>query len=209
MTIPNVGEAWKKRRKSYVDNLYCCALDTVNWFHRLLGCAYGCRGAESSLVDTEFSANFKQATQQAQEEGDEIAATVDPNLVWRQTLSEPYKNRVYGAGGFFASSLRTSGYGDSSASATGTHTGPVAPEIDGVWSLKKTLAKRDARAEEHLRRMEEMQQQMAAFYNPLHPGTSGTVGGSGSSSTLPFPPRPPPYQPDHSPADDDDNYEDA
>ncbi|MED6167615.1 hypothetical protein PIB30_004426 [Stylosanthes scabra] len=68
---------------------------------------------------TEFSANFEEATQQAQEEGDdESTATVDPDIVWRQTLSEPYKNRVYGAGGFFASSLRRSGYAGSSASAS-------------------------------------------------------------------------------------------
>ncbi|MED6125779.1 hypothetical protein PIB30_071941 [Stylosanthes scabra] len=60
---------------------------------------------------TEFSANLEEATQKAQEEGDdESPATVDPDTVWRQTLSEPYKNRVYGAGGFFASSLRRSDY---------------------------------------------------------------------------------------------------
>ncbi|MED6131237.1 hypothetical protein PIB30_007927 [Stylosanthes scabra] len=43
---------------------------------------------------TEFSANLEQAIQQAQEEGDESAATVDPNVVRRQTLSEPCMNRV-------------------------------------------------------------------------------------------------------------------
>ncbi|MED6153301.1 hypothetical protein PIB30_100579 [Stylosanthes scabra] len=66
---------------------------------------------------TEFSANLEQATQQAQEEGDESADTVDPNAVWRQTLSKPCQNRVYGAGGFFATSLHISGFGGSSASA--------------------------------------------------------------------------------------------
>ncbi|MED6164284.1 hypothetical protein PIB30_088182, partial [Stylosanthes scabra] len=49
-----------------------------------------------------FSANFEQATQQVQEEGDETVDIVNLNVVWRQTLSKPYKNRVYGAGGFFA-----------------------------------------------------------------------------------------------------------
>ncbi|MED6124516.1 hypothetical protein PIB30_059618 [Stylosanthes scabra] len=72
---------------------------------------------------TKFSANFEQATQQAQEEGDENVGTVDPNVVWRQTLSEAYRNRVYGTGRFFATSLRTSGYGVSSASAASTYTG--------------------------------------------------------------------------------------
>ncbi|MED6113418.1 hypothetical protein PIB30_070598 [Stylosanthes scabra] len=42
----------------------------------------------------EYSANLEQATQQAQEEGDESTAAVDPDVVWRQTLSEPCKNRV-------------------------------------------------------------------------------------------------------------------
>ncbi|MED6183397.1 hypothetical protein PIB30_037488 [Stylosanthes scabra] len=68
-----------------------------------------------------------------------------------------------------------------------------------------------------IRRLEEMQRQMAAYYDPLR-ATSSTpaVGGSGGSSTVPppLPPRPPPpppppAQPDHGPADDDDNYEDA
>ncbi|MED6218948.1 hypothetical protein PIB30_031288 [Stylosanthes scabra] len=78
---------------------------------------------------TEFSANLEQATQHAQEEGDEGAVTVDPNVVWRQTLSEPYRNRVYGAGGFFASLLRRSGYVGFSASASSSHTGPADPKV--------------------------------------------------------------------------------
>ncbi|MED6136443.1 hypothetical protein PIB30_056175 [Stylosanthes scabra] len=183
---------------------------------------------------TEFSANLEQATQQAQEEGDESAATVDPDVVWRQTLSKPCKNRVYGAGGFFASSLRRSGYGGSFASASSTHTSPAAPEvvdlqeqvqnlsqslqtqghmlqqhIDKVRTLKDTLAERDARAEEHLRRMEEMQRQMAAFYDPLRPGSSAAAGGSGSSTAPPLPPCPPPRHPAPEDGDDDDDYEDA
>ncbi|MED6188298.1 hypothetical protein PIB30_084643 [Stylosanthes scabra] len=170
----------------------------------------------------------------AQEEGDESAATVDPDVVWRQTLSEPCKNRVYGADGFFASSLRRSGYGGSSASSSSTHTGPAAPEvvdlreqvqnlsqslqtqghmlqqhIDEVRTLKDTLAERDARAEEHLKRMEEMQRQMVAFYDPLRPGSSAAVGGSGSSTAPPLPPRSPPRHPAPEDGDDDDDYEDA
>ncbi|MED6204117.1 hypothetical protein PIB30_006184 [Stylosanthes scabra] len=92
---------------------------------------------------TEFSANLDEATQQAQEEGDESAATVDPDIVWRQTLSEQYKNRVYGAGGFFASSLHRSGYAGSSASASSCHTGPRAPEVvdlkEQVQNLTQSL----------------------------------------------------------------------
>ncbi|MED6170106.1 hypothetical protein PIB30_027706 [Stylosanthes scabra] len=190
----------------------------------------------------EFSANLEQATQQAQEEGDESAATVDPNVVWRQTLSEPYRNRVYGAGGFFASSLRKSGYAGSSASASSSHIGPadlevvdlreqvqnltqslesqghmLQQQIDEVKTLRDTLAQmaqRDERTEEHLRRMEEIQRQMAAFYNPLRPGASATTGDSDTSTAPPLPPRPPPpppppQQPDHNDDGDDDDYEDA
>ncbi|MED6115030.1 hypothetical protein PIB30_086285 [Stylosanthes scabra] len=94
---------------------------------------------------TEFSANLEQATQQAQEEGDESAATVDPDVVWQ----------------------------------------------------------------EHLRRMEEMQRQMAAFYDPLRPRSSAAAGGSGSSAAPPLPPRPPPRHPAPEDGDDDDDYEDA
>ncbi|MED6145175.1 hypothetical protein PIB30_022634 [Stylosanthes scabra] len=154
---------------------------------------------------TEFSANLEEATQQAQEEGDdESPATVDPDIVWRQTLSEPYKNRVYGAEGFFASSLRRSGYAGSSASASSCHTGPPTPEVVDLREQK------DARAEEHLRRMEEMSRMMAAYYGPLRPGTSGgSAAGIDSTTAPPLPPRPPP-PPSHPPeGDDDDDYDDA
>ncbi|MED6198077.1 hypothetical protein PIB30_062647 [Stylosanthes scabra] len=61
--------------------------------------------------------------------------------------------------------------------------------------------------------MEEMQRQMAAFYNPLRPGSSATTGGSGTSTAPPLPPRPPPppppQQPDHDDDGDDDDYKDA
>ncbi|MED6134643.1 hypothetical protein PIB30_038826 [Stylosanthes scabra] len=121
---------------------------------------------------TEFSANLEQATQQAQEEGDETAGTVDQNAVWRQTLSEPCRNWVYGASGFFTSSLHRSGYGGSSTFATSSHASPADVEvldlreqvqnltqslhsqgktlqqqIDEVSSLKKTLPERDARTD--------------------------------------------------------------
>ncbi|MED6146419.1 hypothetical protein PIB30_034333 [Stylosanthes scabra] len=186
-------------------------------------------------ASTVFSANLDEATQRAEEEGDESAATVDPDIVWRQTLFEPHKNRVYGAGGFFASSLRRSGYAGSSASASSCHTGPPAPEvvdlreqvqnltqslqsqgdllqqqIDEVKSLKSTLAEKDARAEELLRRMEEMSCMMAAYYGPLRPGSSGSAAGLDFTTAPPLPPRPPPRH-SHPPEgdDDDDDYEDA
>ncbi|MED6208005.1 hypothetical protein PIB30_041012 [Stylosanthes scabra] len=190
-------------------------------------------------AETVFSTNLEQATQQTQEEGDKSAGTIDLNAVWRQTLSEPCKNRVYGAGGFFASSLRTSSYGGSSAYATSSHASLADAEvvdlreqvqnltqsrhsqgevlqqqIDEVCSLKETLAERDARSDDQIRCLGEMQRQMVAYYDPLRAMSGNTaVGGLGGSSTAPppLPPRPPPppAQPDHGPTDDDDDYEDA
>ncbi|MED6150930.1 hypothetical protein PIB30_077381 [Stylosanthes scabra] len=81
--------------------------------------------------------------------------------------------------------------------------------IDEVRTLKDILAERDVQAEEHLKRMVEMQRQMAAFYDPLRPGSSAAAGGSGSSTALPLPPRPPPRHPAPEDGDDDDDYEDA
>ncbi|MED6115402.1 hypothetical protein PIB30_090129 [Stylosanthes scabra] len=73
-------------------------------------------------------------------------------------------------------------------------------QIDEVWSLKETLAQRDARVKESLRHMEEMQRKIAAFYNPLCPGSS--TAHSGSSTAPPLPLRMPGERPDHPPADD-------
>ncbi|MED6122293.1 hypothetical protein PIB30_038493 [Stylosanthes scabra] len=77
-----------------------------------------------------------------------------------------------------------------------------------VWSLKDTLAENHARAEEHLRRMEEMQWQMTAFYDPRCPASNATAGGSGSTTAPPLPACPPPRHPDQE-DDDDDDYENA
>ncbi|MED6130517.1 hypothetical protein PIB30_001603 [Stylosanthes scabra] len=113
----------------------------------------GCRGSESSLVDnlrsagflgvraTEFSANLEQATQQAQEECDESAGTVDPNVVWRQTLSEPYRFT-----GLVASSPHLSA--DPATESLQSQGEVLQQQIDEVRSLKETLAERDARAKE-------------------------------------------------------------
>ncbi|MED6146916.1 hypothetical protein PIB30_039232 [Stylosanthes scabra] len=123
------------------------------------------------------------------------------------------RTETYGAGGFFASSLRRSGYEGSSASTTSSHTGPADAEVvdlrEQVQNLTQSLHSQG----------EVLQQQineMAAYYDPLRAMSSTTaVGGSGGSSTAPppLPPRPPspppPAQPDHGLTDDDDDYVDA
>ncbi|MED6137353.1 hypothetical protein PIB30_064274 [Stylosanthes scabra] len=165
---------------------------------------------------TEFSANLEQVTQQAQEEGDETAGTVDPDVVWLQTLSE---HAGTGFTGPVASLPHLSIDPDTEVPLplppVAKQARPMrrAVQADEVRSLKETLAARDAWAEEQLRRLEEMRCQMAAYYDPLRPASSITArGGSGGSSTAPpLPPCPPPpaAQPDQGPADDDDDYEDA
>ncbi|MED6170704.1 hypothetical protein PIB30_033556 [Stylosanthes scabra] len=82
-------------------------------------------------------------------------------------------------------------------------------QIDEVKSLKSTLAEKDARAEEHPRRMEEISRMMAAYYGPLRPGSSATAAGLDSTAAPPLPPRPPPRHPHPEGDDDDDDYEDA
>ncbi|MED6193090.1 hypothetical protein PIB30_015743 [Stylosanthes scabra] len=82
-------------------------------------------------------------------------------------------------------------------------------QIEEVRSLKSTLTEKDARAEDHLRRVEEMSRMMASFYDPLRPRSSATAGGVASSTAPPLPPRPPPRHRPPEGDDDDDNYEDA
>ncbi|RYR44233.1 hypothetical protein Ahy_A08g040599 [Arachis hypogaea] len=52
------------------------------------------------------------ATQQSQQSGENTngsaTSVVDPDAVWRETISGLHKNSVYGLASFFASSLRTS-----------------------------------------------------------------------------------------------------
>ncbi|MED6207208.1 hypothetical protein PIB30_033713 [Stylosanthes scabra] len=57
--------------------------------------------------------------------------------------------------------------------------------------------------------MEEMSRMMAAFYDPLRPGSSATAGGLASSTTPPLPPHPPPQHPHPEGDYYDDDYEDA
>ncbi|MED6162941.1 hypothetical protein PIB30_075241 [Stylosanthes scabra] len=107
-----------------------------------------------------------------------------------QIMFEPYKNRVYGASGFFAESLRTSGYGGYFSSSASTQAGPASEtevvnlrekslenhgqvlqqQIDEVLNLKNILDEWDARVEDHLQRTEAIQQQMRALYDPLRRG---------------------------------------
>ncbi|MED6221747.1 hypothetical protein PIB30_057717 [Stylosanthes scabra] len=161
---------------------------------------------DKCVEDLLLSANLEQATQQAEEKGDETAATVDSNVVWRQTLSEPCKT------GFTRPADFSPHHSTDPAMEVHPHPHPghmLQQQIEEVRSLKSTLAEKDARAKEHLPRMEEMSRMMAAFYDPLRPGSNATAGGVASSIAPPLPPRPPPRHPPPEGGDDDDDYEDA
>ncbi|RYQ96519.1 hypothetical protein Ahy_B08g092303 [Arachis hypogaea] len=65
---------------------------------------------------------LKATTQQSQQNGEDAAdgfltSVVDSDVVCHETTSSPYKNRVYGLGSFFTSSLRTSTLSPPSGSA--------------------------------------------------------------------------------------------
>ncbi|MED6225688.1 hypothetical protein PIB30_096056 [Stylosanthes scabra] len=75
----------------------------------------------------DFTNNTTVATQQVAESG--TNAEMDPDQVWRQTVSEPSeKNRVFGIGGFLASTLRISVFAPQASSVSLTSPAPVGPE---------------------------------------------------------------------------------
>ncbi|MED6134823.1 hypothetical protein PIB30_040531 [Stylosanthes scabra] len=75
------------------DFLKRSTVNTVNWDSSKGGCLHTrgsatipktlARMKRANDLLTEFSANFEQATQQAQKEGDESIGTVDSNIVQR------------------------------------------------------------------------------------------------------------------------------
>ncbi|QHO11673.1 uncharacterized protein DS421_15g500180 [Arachis hypogaea] len=77
----------------------------------------------------DYTQRLEVAIQQSQlasgnDEADSETSVVDPNRVWRETASEPQKNRRFGLGSFFAIGLRSSALTTSSASAIS----PVDPQ---------------------------------------------------------------------------------
>ncbi|MED6154429.1 hypothetical protein PIB30_112362 [Stylosanthes scabra] len=162
----------------------------------------------SSDIWDEFTSNTTVATQQAAESG--TNAEVDPDQVWRQTVSEPsQKNRVFGIDGFLASTLRTSVFAPQASSVSLTSPAPAGPEeaVDlREQALHDELSRRlevhDADVEalkeqlrEELRLMQEHRRQM---------GVTGEQMRAGSSSAAQAPPAHPPAPPE----DDDADYVD-
>ncbi|MED6148585.1 hypothetical protein PIB30_054503 [Stylosanthes scabra] len=137
----------------------------------------------SSDIWDDFTNNTTVATQQAAKSG--TNATVDPDQVWRQTVSEPSeKNRVFGIGGFLASTLRTFVFAPHAFSVSLTSPAPAGQE--------KAV---DLREQEHRRQMQEHRRQMGVTGEQMH---------AGSSSAAQVPPLHPPAPPED---DDDDNVD--
>ncbi|MED6144198.1 hypothetical protein PIB30_013312 [Stylosanthes scabra] len=157
------------------------AINKVNWASSKGGYLH----TEGSATIPKTRARMTTSLDHAPTESELFRETHKESPSFLQTSSNPLnrckrRNRVYGAGGFFAGSLRTSDYGGSYASGPSTQAGPASETevvdlkehvqnlmqslenkgqvlqqyIDEVQSLKDILAQKDAWGEDHLRRME-------------------------------------------------------
>ncbi|QHO49540.1 uncharacterized protein DS421_1g14860 [Arachis hypogaea] len=110
---------------------------------------------------------LEAATQQSHHTGDDsnnsVTSIIDPDTVWRETISEPYKNCIYSLGSFFFDNLRTSTLRPSSTTATNR---PVDPK-DGV----------DFREQAGAEQLQLMEQQMAMYQDQMHPVAAGMLEG--------------------------------
>ncbi|MED6199538.1 hypothetical protein PIB30_076873 [Stylosanthes scabra] len=112
----------------------------------------------------EFTNNTTVATQQAAESG--TNAEVDPDLVWRQTVSEPsQKNRVFGIGGFLTSILRTSVFALQSSSVSLTSPAPAGPEE--AVDLREQVQLLNQNIQDMARQLHESEERIQALHDEL------------------------------------------
>ncbi|MED6119672.1 hypothetical protein PIB30_013789 [Stylosanthes scabra] len=112
----------------------------------------------------EFTENTAIATQQALESG--TGAIVDPDLVWRQTVSEPsQKNRVFGIGGFLASTLRTSVFAPQASSVSLTSPAPAGQEE--AVDLREQVQLLNQNIQDTARQLHESEEQVKGLHNEL------------------------------------------
>ncbi|RYR39709.1 hypothetical protein Ahy_A09g045291 [Arachis hypogaea] len=96
--------------------------------------------ARYAIAHEDYTQRLKVATQQSYLSRDDPgsnASVVDPDRVWCETVSEPYKNHVYGLGLFFFSDLHTSTLAASFASASATSLA----DLEEVVDLRKEVQK--------------------------------------------------------------------
>ncbi|MED6141079.1 hypothetical protein PIB30_099792 [Stylosanthes scabra] len=185
----------------------------------------------SADIWDEFTNNTIVATQQAAESG--TNAEVDLDLVWRQTVSEPsQKNRVFGIGGFLASTLRTSVFAPQSSSVSLTSPAPAGPEE--AVDLREQVQLLNQNIQDMARQLHESEERIQALHDELtrrpevhdadvealkeqlrvelrlmqehrrQIGVTGEQMRAGSSSAAQVPPAHPPAPPE----DDDADYVD-
>ncbi|MED6129512.1 hypothetical protein PIB30_108660, partial [Stylosanthes scabra] len=118
----------------------------------------------SSDIWDEFTSNTTVATQQAVESG--TNAEVDPDQVWRQTVSEPsQKNRVFGIGGFLASTLRTSVFAPQASSVSLTSPAPAGPEE--AVDLREQVQLLNQNIQDMARQLHESEERIQALHDEL------------------------------------------
>ncbi|MED6225676.1 hypothetical protein PIB30_095930 [Stylosanthes scabra] len=118
----------------------------------------------SSDIWDDFTNNTTVATQQAAES--RTNAEVDPDQVWRQTVSEPsQKNRVFGIGGFLASTLRTSVFASHASSVSLTSPAPAGPE-DAV-DLQEQVQLLNQNIQDMARQLHESEVRIQALHDEL------------------------------------------
>ncbi|MED6134500.1 hypothetical protein PIB30_037550 [Stylosanthes scabra] len=118
----------------------------------------------SSDIWDDFTTNTTVATQQAAESG--TNAEVDPDQVWRQTVSEPsQKNRIFGISGFLASTLRTSIFAPHASSVSLTSPAPAGPE-DAV-DLREQVQLLNQNIQDMAGQLHESEERIQALHDEL------------------------------------------
>ncbi|MED6109255.1 hypothetical protein PIB30_031694 [Stylosanthes scabra] len=113
----------------------------------------------------EFTENTAIATQQAAQSG--TGATMDPDQVWRQTVSEPsQKNRVFGIGSFLASTLRTSVFAPQASSVSLTSLALVNQEE--VVDLREQVQLLNQNIQDMAQQLHESKERIKALHDELN-----------------------------------------
>ncbi|MED6108171.1 hypothetical protein PIB30_020944 [Stylosanthes scabra] len=118
----------------------------------------------STDIWDEYIDNTAIATQRAAES--RTSTLVDPDEVWRQTVSEPdAKNRIYGVGGFLASTLKTSVFAPQDTS--GTVTSDVPSSKDDTVDLQEQVLLLNQNIHDMARQLQESEERQKAMSDEL------------------------------------------
>ncbi|MED6177328.1 hypothetical protein PIB30_097178 [Stylosanthes scabra] len=179
---------------------------------------------QTHTLKDDFTNNTTVATQQAAES--RTNAEVDPDQVWRQTISEPsQKNRVFGIGGFLASTLIISVFAPQASSVSLTSPAPAG--LEDAVDLREQVQLLNQNIQDMARQLHESEERIQALHDELsrrpetlneqlreelrlmqehrrQMGVTGEQMRAGSSFAAQVPPLHPPAPPE----DDDADYVD-